>query len=148
MAASRFHITGFGLVLAPLALATCLFASGCTSGERRPPTQPSHVLAPPQQVAPPDGSTFGHYPRTTEYSWLPVDGASGYRLEVDCFHCCELGQWCADIGRTYFLSPTLSGTTYSHNFAGAQPGRWRTWAVDSAGNEGTKSGWWTFTYTR
>jgi hypothetical protein len=39
-------------------------------------------------------------------------------------------------------------TEYQFEFPGAQPGRWRVWAVDGRGKEGPKSDWRTFRYTR
>jgi hypothetical protein len=68
-------------------------------------------------------------------------------VEVDCFNCCQVGQWCTDVGRKWVLSPALSGTSWTFDFVGAQPGRWRVWAISSTGSPGPKSGWWTFTYT-
>ncbi|MDV7399582.1 hypothetical protein RZS08_49670, partial [Arthrospira platensis SPKY1] len=52
------------------------------------------VLTAPQQLAPPDGSVFNNYPRTTTLQWAPVPGAESYTVEVDCFHCCQAGSWC------------------------------------------------------
>jgi hypothetical protein len=37
---------------------------------------------------------------------------------------------------------------YTFDFVGAQPGRWRVWALDKNGKPGQKSPWWTFHYTR
>jgi hypothetical protein len=41
----------------------------------------------------------------------------------------------------------VKGTQYTFEFVGAQPGRWRVWAVDAGGKEGPKTGWWEFTFT-
>ena len=43
---------------------------------------------------------------------------------------------------------TTSATEAEFDFLGAQPGRWRVWAVDASGIEGPKSGWGTFSYTK
>lgn len=37
--------------------------------------------------------------------------------------------------------------SFTVNFAGAQEGRWRVWAVDASGNQTPKSPWWYFKYT-
>lgn len=44
--------------------------------------------------------------------------------------------------------PTVASPGYKFDFVGAQPGRWRVWAVDNEGREGEKSPWRTFTYTK
>jgi hypothetical protein len=44
------------------------------------------------------------------------------------------------------LMTKLNSTSYEFGFAGAQPGRWRVWAVDKDGREGFKSPWRTFVY--
>jgi hypothetical protein len=105
-------------------------------------------LSAPVHVSPPNGSIFDNYPRTTTVVWKPVTGAAQYMVEVDCFHCCERDRWCTDVGRTWQVSPPLDGTSWTFDFVGAQPGRWRVWAISAAGSRGPKSDWWTFTYTR
>jgi len=45
------------------------------------------------------------------------------------------------------LSCGGSSTTYTFNFVGAQPGRWRVWAVNGSGMPGSKSGWREFRFT-
>lgn len=40
----------------------------------------------------------------------------------------------------------IDATAYEFNFVGAQPGRWRVWAIDAAGREGFKSRWRSFVY--
>jgi len=105
-------------------------------------------LPAPAQQSPRDGSRFSHQPRQTKLQWAPVTGAASYTVEVDCYQCCRSNAWCMDIGKTYKVQPSLHSTSYTFNFAGAQPGRWRVWAVDKNGKAGAKSGWWNFTYTR
>ncbi len=109
------------------------------------------VLQTPQQLKPPDGSVFDHYPRTTTLGWSAVPGDPSYLqygVEVDCFHCCESNAWCTDVGETWMVE-RVGGTSYTFDYVGAQPGRWRVWAVDlSTGLESAKSGWWEFEYLR
>ncbi len=106
------------------------------------------ALGPPVQLSPPDGSVFDHYPRTTRLIWEPVPGALIYGVEIDCFHCCAVDQWCTDVGQTWFIEGEITGTEYVFDFVGAQPGRWRVWIVSADGSEGPKSGWSTFIYTQ
>lgn len=99
------------------------------------------------QLSPPDGSIFSHFPRTTTLTWEPLPNAVSYVVEIDCFHCCASGQWCTDVGATFRIVRDITDTSYTFNFVGAQPGRWRVWAVDATGQQGPKSGWWEFRYT-
>jgi hypothetical protein len=102
----------------------------------------------PTQLSPPDGSVFGHFPRTTTLEWQPLIGAVAYRVEVDCFHCCGTGQWCTDIpGREWLVVDNHPATTYTWDWVGAQPGRWRVSGINGQGQEGSRSGWWGFEYT-
>jgi hypothetical protein len=101
----------------------------------------------PAQLSPPDGSSFSHYPRTTTLEWSIVPDASYYRVEVDCFHCCASGYWCNDVGQTWLVKEA-TGTEFTFDHVGAQPGRWRVWAVYYDGSEGPQTGWWTFEYLR
>lgn len=78
-------------------------------------------------------------------------GAACYTVELDCLHCCESGRWCADLGRPWKLVrgiPAVRSPGYKFEFTGAQPGRWRVWAVDREGHEGEKSPWRTFRYEK
>jgi hypothetical protein len=105
-------------------------------------------LAIPQQISPANNITFYHYPRTTTLAWTPVDGAASYTVEIDCYSCCQSGKWCSDIGQQWKVVTGLTTTSYTFDFVGAQPGRWRVWAVKSGGQQSAKSGWWDFTYKK
>lgn len=98
-------------------------------------------------VSPPDGSVFGNFPRTTSLGWVPLPNAASYVVEIDCLGCCG-SQWCADVGRQFRIARGITATSYTFDFVGAQPGRWRVWGVDAAGQEGPKSPWWGFRYTQ
>lgn len=108
----------------------------------------SQGLTAPAQLSPADGSVFSIYPRSTTVTWSQVSGAASYTVEVDCYHCCQADQWCTDVGQTWDVVPGLTQTSYTFNYVGAQPGRWRVWAIDANGQAGPKSGWWGFSYTQ
>jgi hypothetical protein len=93
----------------------------------------------PRQLAPTDGSVFDHFPRKTTLRWAPVAGAAKYKVEIEYL---SGGKWDSLIRTEVRL------TEHELNFLGAQPGRWRIWAVEDSGQEGPKSDWWTFRYTQ
>ncbi len=109
---------------------------------------PSISLDIPQLLSPADESVFSHYPRITELQWMPVTNATSYTVEIDCYHCCQRNKWCTDVGKTWMVVPNIQANTYTFNFVGAQPGRWRVWAVDNSGREGQKTPWRNFRYTQ
>ena len=120
-------------------LALLLVAMSCDDDDDK--------LSVPLQVSPVDGTVFNHYPRTTTLAWQPVANADGYTVEIDCFHCCQANAWCTDVGQTWQVVTGITTTSYTFDFVGAQPGRWRVWAVKDS-DEGPASGWWEFTYTQ
>ncbi|MEA3325465.1 MAG: AbfB domain-containing protein [Euryarchaeota archaeon] len=97
-------------------------------------------LAAPTQISPLNNSTFYHYPRRTVLKWEPVPRAASYTVEVEYKY-----------GNIWSLSrrkSDIKATSYVFNFVGAQPGRWRVWAVGADGKASAKSGWWEFRYRR
>ena len=96
-------------------------------------------LPAPAQVSPAHGSVYNHYPRKTTLRWKSVAGAKSYTAEVEY-----------KSGNKWSPLKKQSGLKYDYtfNFVGAQPGRWRVWAVDSAGKKGLASGWREFRYTK
>jgi hypothetical protein len=111
--------------------------------------RPGFNLPAPQQLSPADNQVFSVFPRTTLLEWKPVEGAVSYAVEIDVCQARTRPQ-CGD-PQPLFLpgnAPTrnITGTSYQFNFVGAQPGRWRVWAVDKDGREGFKSEWRIFVY--
>jgi hypothetical protein len=76
-----------------------------------------------------------------------VAGAATYTVELDCFQCCQANKWCTDVGKTWQIASGITATQYNFIWVGAQPGRWRVWAVGPRGRGGLKSRWWKFIYT-
>lgn len=99
-------------------------------------------LARPRLVSPLNGTEFSHYPRTTKLDWNPVSGAVSYKIQIQ--YCSPAG--CNVWAVNYPIVSTIA-TDYTFNFVGAQPGRWRVWAIDTNGKESLKSSWWNFRYT-
>lgn len=106
--------------------------------------QSQGVLPAPIQIAPANGKVFNNYPRHTRLMWRPVQGAQSYTVQVDYFD----SDWVSNRGQTYILAPNIRQTGFTFEFVGAQPGRWRVWAVDAQGQPGQKSPWWEFKYTK
>ncbi|MDQ1640057.1 MAG: eukaryotic-like serine/threonine-protein kinase [Pyrinomonadaceae bacterium] len=114
-----------------------------------PEKQAGVNLPAPVQTAPDDGVELNYFPRKTKLEWQPVAGAILYRVEID--YCDGLVH-----GRKKCLDPQphhrerndrdIRETSFDFNFVGAQPGRWRVWAIDEKGQEGFKSPWRIFFY--
>jgi hypothetical protein len=104
-------------------------------------------LIAPRLLSPADGAVFDLYPRKTTLRWAPVPGALSYTLEIDCYQCCSTGKWCSDVQGQGRLE-TVRTTSFTFDFVGAQPGRWRVWAIGENGEAGPKSDWREFRYTR
>ncbi len=96
---------------------------------------------------PPEGDTFDHYPRRTNFRWDPIclSGVT-YNIEIDAFGARVAGKWAAEMGLTGFVSGSLTDYNYEYLFVGAQRGRWRVRA--KVGSRVCPwSDWRYFTYT-
>jgi hypothetical protein len=97
------------------------------------------ILPAPAQMSPAHRTVFTNYPRKTTLYWSTVPGAKNYSVEVE-FN--SGNQW------RPLKKQTGPQTTYTFDFVGAQPGRWRVSAVDAAEKKGAVSPWREFRYTR
>jgi hypothetical protein len=121
--------------------------NGLVGGAPSPRVKPRFLFPAPKQIAPANGSTFNNYPRATTLTWSPVPGAATYSVELDCFQCCEANKWCTAVGKTWQVVTKITANAYTFDWVGAQPGRWRVWAVGPKGGRGRKSPWSEFVYT-
>lgn len=96
------------------------------------------ALTAPTQVSPADGTPFSHFPRSVTLVWQSVAGAAKYKVEIQYF---SSGSW------TAYPIVTVTDPTYTFNFIGDQPGRWRVWAVDASDVDGPSSGWFGFDFS-
>lgn len=94
-------------------------------------------LVAPGMLSPADGTSFNNFPRTITLVWSPVTGADKYVLEVQYSD----GTWHA------LTTQELTATTYTFNFIGMQPGRWRVRAKTNSGTEGAWSNYRGFVFT-
>jgi hypothetical protein len=113
--------------------------------------QPGLYLPPPLQLAPAENERFDRYPRRTTLRWDKVEGAASYQVEVDyCENSAVLSDCLRPAPLIFSLSPDkkpITRTLYRFDFVGAQPGRWRVWAIDKDGHAGFKSPWRMFSYS-
>ncbi len=125
-------------------------AAGEALSERE--KQPGINLPAPAQLAPAENEKFVHFPRTTTLKWDKVDGAVSYEVEVDyCLNSQVLAECLSPTPLVFSFdsakpSSPITGTMYTFDFIGTQPGRWRVWAVDEIGRRGFKSPWRMFFY--
>ena len=111
--------------------------------------RPGINLPAPQLLSPADNQVFSIFPRATLLEWKPVEGAVSYAVDIEVCQARTRPQ-CSDpqpmFGPANAPTRNITSTSYQFNFAGAQPGRWRVWAVDKDGREGFKSEWRIFVY--
>ena len=109
---------------------------------------PAHAaILTPIQISPGNNSVFSIYPRTTELRWTIVPNAAKYLVEIQEWTYgskIEDGYW----DSTFYPVVVTYTNSFIFDFVGAQPGRWRVWAVDATGQNSSKTDWWIFTYTR
>jgi hypothetical protein len=112
--------------------------------------QPGVNLPAPVQTGPDNEVELNYFPRKTKLEWQPVDGASSYRVEIDyCDGRVKGRRSCVDPQPHYIegnAAAAIRATSFEFNFVGAQPGRWRVWAIDEKNQEGFKSPWRIFYY--
>ncbi len=130
----------------PIASSDSDSANKATPTPEKPKLNPN--LAAPEPVSPAAGAVFNYYPRRLTLKWKASPGAVSYTVELDCFHGCESNKWCSDLGKPWQVKSGLTATSYTFKFVGAQPGRWRVWAVDASGKNSPKSEWREFSFTK
>ena len=109
------------------------------------PSPSPTVLPAPSQVSPADGTVFNNYPRTTTLVWDTVAGAASYTVQIYYY---PPGDTTCSGGSPDGTATGITGTSYTFDFVGAQPGCWQVWAVGSSGQQGSKSPLWEFRYTQ
>lgn len=102
-------------------------------------------LPAPELITPEEGAVFETYPRHVTVRWKPVPGAAGYIVQWDYL---SGGKWNSEEAGAALSQFPVSQTSFSFSFVGAQPGRWRVWALDADDRAGAKSSWREFRFTR
>jgi hypothetical protein len=103
------------------------------------------LLVAPNIVAPESDTVFTNFPREFEGEWSAVPDADQYIVQLDCEHCCEIGDFCAEQGRGY-LNSAFPGTMGDLVVTADNNMRMRVWAIDEDGNPGVASSWRTFSF--
>jgi len=132
----------------------------------------SSILPAPALVSPEDGVVFkdaNNSSRIVVLNWSAVPSAAAYVVQWD--YCWGSGQsqrcsldalrnlrerqpqikdWWGEYRNFQLGEWPTKATSYSFNFVGTQPGRWRVWAVDPDNHSGAKSPWrkFEFQFTR
>lgn len=110
-------------------------------------------LTAPVQLSPLNDAMFDVFPRITKLEWAPVAGAASYAIEVESCWALPTNSRILDDGECVNPSPYLEKvgileTAFEFAFKGAQPGRWRVWAIDSDHRPGHKSAWRRFVHQK
>jgi hypothetical protein len=103
------------------------------------------TLAAPAQLTPAPGAVFDVFPRKTSVTWTAVPGAASYAIEWDYR---DNQGWWSDRNQGHAPALKTKDTALSFDFVGAQPGRWRVYAIGPNGEQGAKSAWREFLYKR
>ncbi len=119
-------------------------AAGMLAAESKGSENFDGSMPAPKLLSPPPGAVFSDFPRHTALTWEKVPGAVAYEVETDYHYA---NTWASDDGRSAPAARTATNT-YEFDFVGAQPGRWRVWAIGEGGAPGAKSEWREFRYTR
>jgi hypothetical protein len=94
-------------------------------------------------------SPFPIFPRITTAVWVPVAGAASYDVATEygngCTGYANCGTWAPEGGATGIAG---SSSSFTFEFVGTQPGRWRVTARDATGAimAGSPSPWIFFRY--
>ncbi len=94
----------------------------------------------PTQQSPADGSVFRVFPRVAGFNWSDVSYPGGvkYNIEIQI----NTGSW-----QPFATANNLTNSNYTMSaFTGDNTGRWRVWATSPTAGDGTKSGWWDFSF--
>jgi len=105
------------------------------------------IASTPSLVSPENLSVFDFFPRTTPLSWTAVPDAVSYEIDRAW---CESWQdpdypTTCSVWTNYPIA-SVQGTTFSFDFVGAQPGRWRVRAIYPSGGQGPWSAYNYFRY--
>jgi TonB family protein len=102
-------------------------------------------LIAPRLISPEDGAVLAVFPRQTTVRWAPSPNAASYLVEWDYGY---NGVWHLEDQKMPDFGIPVQGTEFTFDFPGAQPGRWRVYPVNAAGQRGAPSEWRTFRYSK
>jgi hypothetical protein len=88
------------------------------------------ILETPTLISPVNGQIFSNYPRKTMLTWRAVANATGYVVTVDA--CRDRQVSSTSIWQSVLPKTIVQATSFTFDFAGASPGRWCVFAINSA----------------
>ena len=133
------------VITATITAVTGLIVAINQTGWLKSTSEVASPISVPRPLSPTDRTSFNQFPRTVTLAWEAVTSAKGYKVEIEF----DTSDGRASPRWSTFGSITnVNATTYTFDFIGAQPGRWRVWAVDAKGQDGPKSDWWVFFFTQ
>jgi hypothetical protein len=100
----------------------------------------------PLPLAPATGAVLSDFPRYVTFRWASMADAKRYGIEIDVGQPPNGPPWYSELYGHVYLENNLTETYYGHFFPGAQPGRWRVWAIFADGKLSQRSEWITFRY--
>ena len=98
----------------------------------------------PTLLLPENAQTFNIFPRTTRFVWTSVKKAVSYNIEIQFGNFDQAG----NVNWSFLRKVITVDTTFTYDFVGAQPGRWRVYSINSNKEYSDPSGWFVFTYSR
>ena len=109
---------------------------GPASGDSSTTATSSDTTAPPAPsgLSPESGSVEEN--ESITFAWSPASDPSGVTYSIEIERMLKDGSWPSLIAQTGLAQPS-----FNHNLGDTQE-RWRVWAVDGAGNAGTKTDWY------
>jgi len=132
----------------PAAIALLLAVSSCGIPAPTSPESSNSALPAPVIARAQCGVTMKWPDAPLTLAWQPVARASTYTVEVDCDNCgSRPDPWFSRSGTPWHIRTGLSTPMYVADVIaalrreGGRTLRWRAWAVDSRGRDGTMADW-------
>jgi len=132
----------------PAAIALLLAATSCGIPPPTSPESTAGALAAPGISRAQCGVTMKWPVAPLTLAWQAVNRAATYTVEVDCENCGNTREvWFSQSGTPWHLRSGVPALQYVTDIVamlrrdGGRTLRWRVWAVDARGSEGTKADW-------
>jgi hypothetical protein len=132
----------------PAAIALMLAVSSCGIPAPTSPESSNGALSAPVIARAQCGVTMKWPDAPLTLAWQAVNRASTYTVEVDCENCGNAPVvWFSQSGSPWHIRSGLSALQYVTDVVamlrreGGRTLRWRVWAVDALGRDGSRADW-------